>query len=118
MTVNVIIDSKVTGNFITPQFVKKAKIPTQEKKNLVQINTIDGKPFNGGMLGEETIAIPMNFEHHLEMVQFDVVKMVRYEAILGIPWLEKHNPDIDWVVQDMTFLDADVIGTQKDKQRC
>jgi len=52
----------------------------------------------------------MNFKHHLEMIQFDVVKMVRYKVILGIPWLEKHNPDIDWVVQDMTFLDADVIG--------
>ena len=45
----------------------------------------------------------MNFKHHLEMIQFDVVKMVRYKVILGIPWLEKHNPDIDWVVQDIDF---------------
>src|SRR3954453_11661559 len=103
VTANIMIDSEATGNFITPQFIARAKISTQQKLTPVQINTIDGKPFDEGTLGEETTPVPMNFEHHLEMIQFDTAKIARYDAILGMPWLEEHNPNIDWATQDIDF---------------
>ena len=58
------------------------------------------------MLGKEATAVQMNLEHHLEMIQFNIAKMARHDAILGIPWLEKYNPKIDWGIQDIDFPDA------------
>ena len=37
-----------------------------------------------------------------ERLHFDVADLQGYDAILGKPWLDKHNPAIDWKSTWMT----------------
>ncbi|XP_069498702.1 uncharacterized protein, partial [Ambystoma mexicanum] len=36
-------------------------------------------------------------------IVFDVIKAPQFQIILGIPWLEKHNPQIDWRAKTVQF---------------
>ena len=38
----------------------------------------------------------MTFEEHAEFIDFSVIGLPKYEAILGKPWLHRWNPVIDW----------------------
>jgi hypothetical protein len=31
-----------------------------------------------------------------ESVELAIIPLVGYDVILGIPWLQRHNPSIDW----------------------
>ena len=38
----------------------------------------------------------MTINKHFEMINFDVAKLGQDNIILGIPWLWRHNPEIQW----------------------
>ena len=38
----------------------------------------------------------MTFNEHAEFIDFSVIGLPKYEAILGKPWLNRWNPVIDW----------------------
>ncbi|KAM7211164.1 hypothetical protein V8F06_013445 [Rhypophila decipiens] len=42
--------------------------------------------------------------HHREHIMFFLTTLSsNHPVILGLPWLQKHNPDIDWKVPSLTF---------------
>ena len=38
----------------------------------------------------------VNFGEHAEFLDFHVMRLPKYDAILGKSWLDKWNPEIDW----------------------
>src|SRR3979411_3004296 len=49
------------------------------------------------MVTHETIPLEMiMLRGHKEEIQFDIVEMDSHASILGMPWLKKQNPQIDW----------------------
>ena len=40
-----------------------------------------------------------------EKVVFQLTKLGHYPMILGRSWLARHNPDIDWQLNTITFRD-------------
>ena len=38
----------------------------------------------------------MYFKGYVERIRVDVCKLGRIKAILGMPWLAVHNPEINW----------------------
>jgi hypothetical protein len=38
----------------------------------------------------------MDIDSHKEIISFDIIKLGKYKVVLGIPWLSKHNLEIDW----------------------
>jgi hypothetical protein len=47
-------------------------------------------------LDQETGDLTIDINDHKEMINFNVMKLGKYKIMLGIPWLSKHNPEIDW----------------------
>jgi transposase InsO family protein len=41
--------------------------------------------------------------NHFEVINFDITNLGEYDVVLGVPWLRKHNPDIDWQAGSMVF---------------
>jgi len=37
------------------------------------------------------------------MIHFDIMPLDPHELVLGIPWLRKHNPEVDWVKGTFSF---------------
>ncbi|KAK4209732.1 hypothetical protein QBC37DRAFT_254192, partial [Rhypophila decipiens] len=51
-----------------------------------------------------SVHVVMRIGHHRENIEFYLTNLSRKNpVILGLPWLQKHNPDIDWSVPSLTF---------------
>ena len=112
VTALVMIDSGATRNFMSRKFATNHRIPGLPKERPYQLTVVDGTPLNQdeGMVKEETL--PLMSQIHgkdLGRITFDLVS-IPHEVILGIPWLEKFNPSIDWISQKIT------IGKEKSRK--
>ena len=45
----------------------------------------------------------INFEHHIEIIQLDVITMLKYDIILGMLQFEQHNLNIDQIDKRIDF---------------
>ena len=55
--------------------------------------------------------VPMDIDSHRETATFQVADLKNHEIVLGMPWLWKHNPTIDWNENKMTFT-GELCATQ------
>jgi len=94
-TINAMIDSGATEDFINQEFCKKYNIKAKKAKDLSEIYLVDGDPSSMGPV-TYTARIPMDIGHHRELATFQVASLQNHEAILGMPWLRNHNCRIDW----------------------
>ncbi|MGH2639282.1 MAG: retropepsin-like aspartic protease [Rhabdochlamydiaceae bacterium] len=97
--IRIMIDSGATGNFITEKVATACGFLIQRKKDPYPLMVVDGEPIssNNGMVTHETVAMEMvMLQGHREMMQFDIINMGNHACILGVPWLRKHNPQVNW----------------------
>ena len=97
------IDSGATGNFISRDLVRANDLPTRKKDQQYDLQMADGSTSSTGRIDEETLPLPTAIQRHHEEIIFDVVGMATHHVILGMPWLNKHNPDIDWKKRVLRF---------------
>ena len=60
---------------------------------------VDREPIstNKGIVTYKTVLLEMvMLRRHKETIQFDIVHIDNYVCILGVLWLKKHNPQINW----------------------
>ena len=101
--VTAIVDSGATGNVISRQLVRKYNIrelPTIDKLDLVNAN---GSKSIISTMVRLWVTITNGIEDHTEMLSFYVGDIASYSILLGMPWLMKHNPTIDWESLSITF---------------
>ena len=96
------IDSGATEDFIDQGICEKHRIETTQAKKPREIYLADGK---SSMMGPvtHTARVPMEIESHREMALFHVVNLKNHELILGMPWLRKHSPTMEWKERKITF---------------
>ena len=86
------IDNGASECFVDTAFTEKNGIKTIKRKKL-QIYLADG-----------TVRVPqqivqqgcVNIGEHAEFLDFSVLKLPKYDAILGKAWLDRWNLAIDW----------------------
>ena len=105
VTALAMINLGATRNFMSRKFATNHQIPGLLKERPYQLTVVDGTPLNQDkkMVKEETL--PLMSQIHgkdLGRITFDLVS-IPHEVILGIPWLEKVNPSIDWNSQKITI---------------
>jgi hypothetical protein len=66
MTAKVFINLDCQGNYISPAFLKKAKIPQKTKQNLYNLYTFDNQPMltNREKIDKKTKPIPVTVGTH------------------------------------------------------
>jgi len=102
VTINYMIDSGATEDFIDREVCNKHRIKMIKAKNPREIYLADGKPRAMGPLTHMT-EVPMDISSHRELATFQVANLQNHEVILGMPWLREHNPTIDWKDKRITF---------------
>jgi RNase H-like domain found in reverse transcriptase/Reverse transcriptase (RNA-dependent DNA polymerase)/Integrase zinc binding domain/Retroviral aspartyl protease/Chromo (CHRromatin Organisation MOdifier) domain len=96
----VLLDCGSTTNFISKRYVRSHRIPTVNTANAQVVRLADGGTTS-------TCKIAMNF--HLFIGDRDfcesllVFPIESFDVILGMPWLKRHNPTIDWATESITF---------------
>jgi len=95
ITINAMIDSGATEDFIDKGFCSKYNIRTTQAKTIREVYLADGRPSAMGPI-TQTAKLPMDIGSHRELAIFQVAKLPNHEVILGMPWLKQHSPGIDW----------------------
>ena len=100
-----LIDSGASGNFISVNEVERHNIPVTALVQSYQLGTIDGTTIdhNSGRVDTRTQFLSMQVMDHRENMTFDVTNTGSHQAVLGIPWLKQHNPDVDWINEEIRF---------------
>jgi len=102
VTINAMIDSGATENFIDREVCNKHGIKMIKAKKPREIYLADGKPSAMGPV-THMMKVPMDISSHRELATFQVANLQNHEVILGMPWLREHNPTIDWNDKRITF---------------
>jgi hypothetical protein len=89
-----IINLGTTRNFMLPEYKEKLRILGQIKTEPIPITGLNGELFEE-KLDQETGDLAIDINNHEEMINFNVIKLGKYKIVLRIPWLSKHNPEID-----------------------
>jgi len=102
ITINGMIDSGATENFIDKGFCSKYDIRTTQAKTIREVYLADGRPSAIGPITHKA-KVPMDLSSHRELAIFQVAKLPNHEVILGMRWLKQHSPRIDWGQGKSTF---------------
>jgi len=102
VTINAMIDSGATEDFIDREVCNKHGIKMMKARNPREIYLADGKPSPMGPVTHMT-KVPMDISSHRELATFQVANLRNHEVVLGMPWLREHNPTIDWNDKRITF---------------
>ena len=90
-----LIDSGATGNFIDPRLLPKGTFKLLPCVNPILAYNEDGTPNTEGTI-HWTSVISFSSKPFSDMVKFMVIRLSCPQVILGMPWLQKCNPIIDW----------------------
>ena len=92
---NVLIDSGVTGCFISKEMMQRLGLPIQKLDQMVQAWNMDGMLNKSGMVKYKT-NIVLDYGGVRECCGLFILNCRKNEAILGFPWLQAINPEINW----------------------
>lgn len=97
-TANILVDSGATHDYISSNFIKKHEIVTSVQKRDSTVALADGTTVK---TSEVTGSLKVKIQHFTDKVKFHVFPLSGYDAVLGRPWLYRHNPAINWRQQVM-----------------
>jgi len=67
------------------------------------VEVIDGRTIVSGAITHETTLLELRIDKHMEKIVLNIISTLHHPVILGLPWLEAHNPIIDWQSKTITF---------------
>ena len=95
-----LLDSEVTGLVISEEFARKHKFRRTELERPVHVRNVDGT-FNYAEPIVDMVEVEIYFKGHKERTSIDVMGGQKWSVILGMPWLRRHNPEIDWKTEEV-----------------
>ena len=97
-----LVDSGATGVFMHPDFAKHCNATIRLKATPREVRVIDGRVISSGLITHEA-TVDLTVGDHQEKLLADITNTGRYNCILGIPWLVRHDPTIRWSQQKVLF---------------
>ena len=67
------------------------------------MEAIDGHHLSSGDIIEETTLLATSIENHTSHISYNIIHLPSTPVILGLSWLERFNPNIDWSNRNIIF---------------
>jgi hypothetical protein len=96
-SVDALVDSGATGRFIDRDYVKANRLTTRTLSTPIPVRNVDGTPNGETGYITEAVDLILRYKNHSERTLFAVTGLGSQNLILGHSWLQKHNPEIDWI---------------------
>ncbi len=90
-----LLDCGATGSFMDKDFAEKHGFALRELEFPIKVRNVDGTWNKNGEITHE-VDIILEHDYHMEKATFEVCSLGKNELILGMTWLLKHNPEVDW----------------------
>ena len=95
ITVEALLDSGTTGLVMSLEFARKKGFKLKKLERPMQVRNVDGS-FNREGPIENMVEVNVYYKEHVERTEINVIGEQKWGVILGMPWLECYNPEIDW----------------------
>ena len=90
-----LVDCGATGNFIDVSLLCLLELPLEKLPKPIITNNVDGTTNAKGTIWWKAYT-DILFKERTEKLKLMVLSLGRRQIILGMPWLKKWNPAIDW----------------------
>jgi len=88
-----LIDSGASGDFISSSFVRKFQLRQQSLPSRQLVTLADGAQQSANGC---TPNVRVSISTYSEPATFTILPLSGYDVILGMPWLERVNPQVSW----------------------
>jgi len=95
ITVEALLDSGATELVMSSEFARKQGFKLKKLERPMQVRNVDGS-FNKEGPIKNTMEVNVYYKGHVERTEIDVIGGQKWSVILGMPWLARHNLEIDW----------------------
>uniref|UniRef100_A0A803TEK8 Gypsy retrotransposon integrase-like protein 1 n=1 Tax=Anolis carolinensis TaxID=28377 RepID=A0A803TEK8_ANOCA len=102
-TCRAFVDCGCSRNIITPELAEALKCQQTVLKAPIAFSQLDGSVAAGEVSTKEIQGIPCEIGKWEGRISFVIAPIATYNVILGIPWLEQANPEVDWRGKSMSF---------------
>ena len=97
-----LLDCSATDLFIHSDFIQRNKLTTKKLSRPLPVYNVDGTLNEAGSISEVWDAI-LRYHDHTEHATFTVTGLGNQAIILGLTWLCKHNPEVNWQLGNVTM---------------
>ena len=80
--------------------VAKYGFRLQKLERLIIVRNVDGTNNSVGAITHHVEA-NVYYKGHIERIRMDICNLEKTDVILGIPWLQAHNPEINWETREV-----------------
>ena len=94
VTVKVLLDSSATGMFMDKKIVARHGFRLQKLERPVTVRNVDGTNNSGGAITHQ-VKVNVYYKNYVERMRIDICDLGRTDVILGMLWLQAHNPEIN-----------------------
>jgi len=94
ITVKALLDSSTIGMFMNREMAKKHSFKMTKLKRSLKVKNVDGTENSGGNIIYQ-VEVNVFYRNHVERIRMDVCNLGKTKVILGMPWLQAHNPEIN-----------------------
>jgi len=95
ITVEALLDNGATGLVMSSEFAKKQGFKLKKLERPMNLRNVNGSLNKEGPI-ENMVEVNIYYQGHRERTEIDVIGGQKWTVILGMPWLARHNPEIDW----------------------
>ena len=95
ITVKALLDSSATEMFMDRKMAEKHGLRLQKLERPVTVRNVDGTNNSRGAITYQ-VEVNVYYKSHIERMRMDMCDLERTDIILGILWLQAHNPEINW----------------------
>jgi len=100
VTVKVLLDSSTTGMFIDKEMAKKYGFKMTKLERPLKVKNVDGTENSRGNITHQ-VEVNIFYKNHVERMRIDVCNLGKTKVILGLPWLQAHNLEINWETREV-----------------
>ena len=103
ITVKALLDSGVTGMFMDRKIAAKYGIRLQKLERPVVVRNVDGMNNSTGAIMHQ-VEVNVYYKNHVERMRMDICDLKKTDMILGMPWLQALNPEINWEIEEVKMM--------------
>jgi len=103
VAVKALLDSGTTGMFMDKRTAAKHGFMLKKLEKSIIVSNVDGTDNSGGAITHQVEA-NVYYKGHIERMRMNVYDLGKTEVILRIPWLQVHNPEINWKTGEVKMM--------------
>jgi len=101
--VKALLDSSATEMFMDKKMTAKHGFRLQKLERPVVVRNVDGTNNSGGAIIHQ-VEVNVYYKSHVKRMRMDVCDLGKTDVILGILWLQAHNPEINWETEEVKMM--------------